>query len=251
MVNLALPTGDNLYRGFETDTMLVQSMGEEVSMLLKIDEALLDTIFTVKMGFVEDSIFFQTVDQAIAGITVSLKNYHLPMVFLDDAYTTGPYSMWGVDSEMPLPFPVGFGGEFDFHITSMLPVKEASDFDEIAVDTFWVSGLDLSWSLPIYYYTEVIDSIWTNLHNPGAVPDVQIFPNPATEKISLIVPNDEAIKKLVLTNLDGRIVSEWSFTEVYTMANRQDIDLLNIPKGIYLIKVYTSNQMSVHKLIRY
>lgn len=61
-------------------------------------------------------------------------------------------------------------------------------------------------------------------------PDLAVYPNPATESISVVDQND-AVGHLAIFNLMGRKVREFEFNknERYSVAD--------LPKGLYLVQV--------------
>ncbi len=69
-----------------------------------IDEALIDTIYTIKKEFTQDSLYFHSVEQAISRQSFGMINRHLPAVYISSTWTTGPYGLWDISPEYSLPF---------------------------------------------------------------------------------------------------------------------------------------------------
>lgn len=72
--------------------------------------------------------------------------------------------------------------------------------------------------------------------------DVRLFPNPANEKISISSP--QKIDLLEIYNLQGKLIKR--FTNV-----NNEINISDIPKGIYLINVHIGSDILVRKLIKH
>ncbi|HZH87347.1 MAG TPA: T9SS type A sorting domain-containing protein, partial [Brumimicrobium sp.] len=79
--------------------------------------------------------------------------------------------------------------------------------------------------------------------------EVIIYPNPANEKISLLLNNMNSSSTTVqIMNLEGQIVFEQAYVE------ESNFEVKNIPvhsfrKGVYIIKVQSGNQHFNQKLI--
>jgi hypothetical protein len=71
--------------------------------------------------------------------------------------------------------------------------------------------------------------------------DVSIYPNPTKDKITIKANGVELVE---IENANGGVVKTISIN-----TNQVEIDLSNLPKGIYLVKVTTSNQIIVKKII--
>nr|NQU90457.1 hypothetical protein [Bacteroidota bacterium] len=89
-------------REFLTDTMVALTMNSEIMMDLKIDEQLYDTIFNPgELIFEPDSLFFETVNQALDGETVVLTNPHTQNLMLESAFVSGPWGNWNINPGIP------------------------------------------------------------------------------------------------------------------------------------------------------
>lgn len=66
-------------------------------------------------------------------------------------------------------------------------------------------------------------------------PDLSVFPNPATEYIS-VQDNNDVVGRLYVISLSGRRVKEFEFTkgEHYSVAD--------LPKGMYLVQIIDRNE---------
>jgi len=83
-----------------------------------------------------------------------------------------------------------------------------------------------------------------NFEENSAVSEVKIYPNPCKEEKVTIEFNNQEIKEVSLTNITGKVV----FIKTFPLAeNKKQIQLNEIPNGIYIIKVKTSDEKIVVK----
>jgi hypothetical protein len=77
--------------------------------------------------------------------------------------------------------------------------------------------------------------------------DAKIYPNPCKQEKVTIELSQNEIKEISLTNITGKVV----FLENYLVPeNKKQIQLNDIPNGLYIIKVKTSkNTLVVKKLM--
>lgn len=247
-VNLDLPVTKQGVREMETDTMVVQSMNADQYVMLNVDEALLDTIYTYKLDYTVDSLYFQTVDQALNGITFGMINRHWPGIYIFGPEFTGPFASWEIETEWPLPFTIFFKDTLDVKVFASVPTFPEMSPGEIAVDTLTFSSWsDMEFSIPIYYETAVIDSIWTTIHSPESGGGISVYPNPADHEVLVNVTGNEDPLNVGLLDMNGRIIIQG-----LTPAGRGQavkINVENLPGGIYLLKTYTSKNIYTQKLV--
>lgn len=84
---------------------------------------------------------------------------------------------------------------------------------------------------------EVIDN---NINNDVLV---NVFPNPASSSINVIVSENASVQ---LMDANGRLISEKSDINAY---QKHVINTENLAKGIYMLKVYNNNMVSVKKVV--
>lgn len=239
-VNLDLPVGDNKTRYFITDTLVAETMNSEVMLFLNIDEALLDTIYTYKHEFTQDSLYFQTVDQAIGGLSFGMTNLHWPGIYISSVWATGPYGLWEVSAEYPLPFVIYFNNTLDFHVSSTLPVFPDMQPNELAIDTLWFASWgNTVYSFPIYFETAVIDSIWTSVEEIKTESGITVFPNPASGFIQIDFDCSEFVQKIELLDVWGRVVKTIEIEPDNFTDELKQVDIQLLQNGFYLVKLYT------------
>jgi len=244
-IALDLPVGDNLLRSFDTDTLIAQTMNSEVMLMLNIDEALIDTIYTTKTEYTRDSLYFQTVEQAIWGQTFGMINRHWPGVYISSVWTSGPYGLWEISPEYTLPFTIYMGDTLDFHVNTTLPVLNEFGPDETAVDTLWFASYSNTvYSFPIYYETAVLDSIWTSIDDQSLESSPVIFPNPASQFINITLQENEIIEKLELSDFKGFMLKSLNVDNY-----RKTLNTRGLKNGMYLLRVYSNKKIYTNKII--
>jgi len=90
---------------------------------------------------------------------------------------------------------------------------------------------------------------WNNINfeENNTSSEVRIYPNPCTDSKLTIEFNHQEITEIRLTNITGKEVylKKFQFAE-----NKKQIQLNDIPNGIYIVKITTSDQnMVVKKLM--
>jgi hypothetical protein len=74
--------------------------------------------------------------------------------------------------------------------------------------------------------------------------ELRVFPNPSTDGKITVELNNQEISEIRLTNITGKEVflKKFQFAE-----NKKQIHLNDIPSGLYIIKIITSDQKQVVK----
>ena len=94
----------------------------------------------------------------------------------------------------------------------------------------------------------IIESYDTTLSNIGRqvdinkINDIEIFPNPATDNITVIAHQKSEIEIL---NIEGQIIFK-----IYSENKETSIDIANLSSGIYIIKVKTDQDVATKKFIK-
>jgi hypothetical protein len=74
--------------------------------------------------------------------------------------------------------------------------------------------------------------------------ELKVYPNPCTDSKVTIELNNQEISEVRLTNITGKEV----FLKKFQLAeNKKEIQLNDIPNGLYIIRIITSNQKQVMK----
>ena len=82
----------------------------------------------------------------------------------------------------------------------------------------------------------------------GSVISVMMYPNPATNETKLIVSDVSGETKIVLSDVQGRILNTIN-TKAINGVVEQTIDVNNLAKGVYYIRIQNSNFNRTNKLI--
>jgi hypothetical protein len=87
---------------------------------------------------------------------------------------------------------------------------------------------------------------WNNSSSDenAVVSEVKIYPNPVKGEFVTVEFNKREIKEITLTNITGKevLMKSYPFAE-----NKKQIQLNNVPNGIYFLKIKTSEDKIVIK----
>ena len=92
--------------------------------------------------------------------------------------------------------------------------------------------------------TKTIQYISTNINHTISNKFI-VYPNPITDKISIVSPENEIKKKIIITQMDGK--------QVYIDENEHikinELKLSNLKKGVYNLIIYTKNSSFTEKIV--
>jgi hypothetical protein len=91
-----------------------------------------------------------------------------------------------------------------------------------------------------------VDTTQNIIDNP--VPNFRIFPNPATDLITVEFANNHHPLHIKLTDLKGRYINGFNFTN--TGDNTLFINLKELKDGIYLLQIQTTSTIYSQKIIK-
>jgi hypothetical protein len=83
----------------------------------------------------------------------------------------------------------------------------------------------------------------TNVSEDFGAPNLQIYPNPVDGNLHLEA--SERIQKVELYTIDGKRVYQST-----PNSNRINIDFKNSETGIYIIRIFTANQLFTKKIVK-
>jgi hypothetical protein len=113
-----------------------------------------------------------------------------------------------------------------------------------------------------YRYTFVSDSIQTNqegwmldniqliAHTEGIqddryLTDINIYPNPATDKITIEIPGAIKETNLAIVDIEGQQLITWQINEL-----RTQIDISSLPGGVYFVRLTNNDTVEVGKFVK-
>lgn len=86
--------------------------------------------------------------------------------------------------------------------------------------------------------------------NESFAGEINLYPNPASGLTTLYFVNEQNTKATIdITDLSGRVLSTRVADELKTGENRIDLNLANLSKGIYFVRISGTTGNSVRKLI--
>ena len=89
------------------------------------------------------------------------------------------------------------------------------------------------------------DYKFLSITNQISTKELNIFPNPAKNQLSISNPTNIQIKKIELIDFSGRVVQIWRAQELA----ENTLDIQHIPPGIYLLKATTEIGVKTGKLL--
>lgn len=99
---------------------------------------------------------------------------------------------------------------------------------------------------------EVYDSISTHVvsieENTNGNDAIQIYPNPSNGKITIKNTSSKAIERILITDVQGRIVLEESIKEEEINLEENYMDLTHLVSGVYWVQIYTDDGIIIKKL---
>jgi trimeric autotransporter adhesin len=76
---------------------------------------------------------------------------------------------------------------------------------------------------------------------------IQIAPNPTSDKVNIILSNNDRLESTTITVYD--LIGRQVLTQK-TTANAVELDMSNLAKGTYLVKIDANNSVYTEKIIR-
>lgn len=149
----------------------------------------------------------------------------------------------------PAPGYVVGGANKDFSIANISPPSgQPAQKSYLDWNTGWPEN---SWEITepaIYYQSAYIRLLANFVQNTSTTSSINyenltgisIFPNPTTEYI--FIKGAPAHARVSIHNINGQVVYQAKITE--------KVDIQNLPKGTYLVKLSSGNQRSIHKILK-
>lgn len=119
---------------------------------------------------------------------------------------------WGTAATNP--FPTGSGG---------------MGVSDIAIPTTGNYNITFNIANGAYSFTSTLGTKEQSLSK------ISLYPNPTTSKITLQTPNESVIDKIIITDVTGKTVLE-------QIKNTNQIDVQNLSKGVYFLKVFSGKE---------
>ena len=98
-------------------------------------------------------------------------------------------------------------------------------------------------------YTELDNSV--GIEEPAIAPLARLYPNPVTDKACLQYQlNDNSFVEITLTDLMGRMVLQKNFSQQAAGIHLMELDLSQLPSGVYLCRIRTDKGSETLKVAR-
>ena len=129
--------------------------------------------------------------------------------------------------------------------SSLIKVKNRESYVSYGVASF--SRNFLHCKLNNWMYFSLKEILKDDISPENVKPDdnIKIYPNPATEKAFIELPYEYKNTKISILNMQGQIVNV-----IYSRLSEIELNIADLPNGIYLIMVESSNGTVTKKLIK-
>lgn len=174
--------------------------------------------------------------------TYSAFNNRLVLIYNNTAYSyggggqgciTGPFEMWGPVSS----FVPGLG------LTNWLEEEVDADVSEHTIDlVYYKKGTEV-WGTPVA--TDCFQLVGVDEKPVPAGPPISIYPNPATDEVTIEITGNFINGRLTISDLDGRQLITRQINTLKTQ-----VDISSIPCGVYIVKLTSDNTLRVGKFIK-
>jgi len=157
-------------------------------------------------------------------------------IYLTKNVSGNPYSLLNYDNAPHTNHAdIDFSNNNFYNLTNEQIASSIYDDQDNFAEIFTAKYLPVS-TTACNPYTSIID--YDN--------DINIFPNPANNYliINLQKTNDVIIE---LSDINGQLI----FIKEENVMSLEKMDISNLPKGMYLLKIIISNKMKVEKIIKY
>jgi hypothetical protein len=86
------------------------------------------------------------------------------------------------------------------------------------------------------------ENVTTATHEQAPI-EIGVYPNPTTGHFQINA--DHEIKQVNVQSLDGKSIGTWNFTP----SHQQEMDLRDLPSGLYYLSIQSGDQWSTEKII--
>ncbi len=213
----------NLLPSTEYDFMVRANCGEEVSEWTNVTFATIDTLIAP----IVTTLPATAITQTSAVLNAEITEGTIDIITKGFYYKEAANALW--DSIM-------VEGETTIStvISNLLPQTTYAFKAFLTTQTSIIEGEELNFTTDESSLAEIKDAI-----------EVNLYPNPAKEKVYLETKGFENGVKAVLSDLQGRILREM---EINT--ERTEIDLNSLSSGVYYLKVFDEHSTQTIKIIK-
>lgn len=148
---------------------------------------------------------------------------------------TGDTALWNAAKSTgttytSLPYVYNVAGTFDLNL----------NFTMVTLGTHWVTiTITDPTALPAYNkdVTFIVTKMPTSIPSMSSQEDkVMLYPNPANNDLNLVFDANADVKNIAVYNVIGKIMNVYKVT-----GNSANLNIENIPSGIYFVKLYNAS----------
>ena len=213
----------NLLPSTEYDVMVRANCGAEVSEWANVTFTTLDTVIAPMITTLPATAITQT----SAILNAEITEGTIDIITKGFYYKESANTLW--DSIM-----VEGETEISVIVSNLLPQTTYVYKAFITTENTIIEGEELSFTTDESSLAEIKDAI-----------EVNLYPNPAKDKVYLEIKGFEKGVKAVLSDLQGRILKE---IEINT--ERMEIELNSLSSGVYYLKVFDIHSTQTIKIIK-
>jgi hypothetical protein len=102
--------------------------------------------------------------------------------------------------------------------------------------------LDTDQGADIFLMSFLEENVTTATHDQSST-EIGVYPNPTSGQVHINAENE--IKQVSVQSLDGKLINTWTFTP----SQHQEMNLHDLPPGLYYMSIQTGEQWSTEKIV--
>jgi hypothetical protein len=149
------------------------------------------------------------------------------------------------EQNVQINFPVT-GTWYDVLAQQELLIPESTKTISLRPNSFYIlSTSDIALDVPNISRTEPFPATITSLEKEKG--SLRFFPNPASNWLSIVIPDDRNIDKAELINLQGQ---KLNMETTMNAPGHLSIAVGHLPEGVYLVRLYAGNTIFTGKIVK-
>ncbi|MBA4304009.1 MAG: hypothetical protein C0424_07275 [Sphingobacteriaceae bacterium] len=142
-----------------------------------------------------------------------------------------PDSLKGIESQAFPGSPTVYKRQFSYNVNDSLVLSETFD------------GTTGNW-VPLWKQTFAYFGLGTGIVQAKSL-DFKVFPNPATDQLYIRLTEPQ-LATVSIQSLSGQTIKQLALP-----LGQSSIDLLDLPKGMYLLHLQAGGKLAVHKFVKH
>ncbi|MCF8234995.1 MAG: agmatine deiminase family protein [Bacteroidales bacterium] len=193
-----------------------------------------------------DSLVYLTFDQMIEGQDLIIRNYSSNTVQIDtiepESYEGGFH--WYID-----PYNTQF--PYQLEGGDSLVMRVYVDVITAQPGGLLIDSLDVESAVAVHHTIIAVDEDLVGVEDLSAVEQLSIYPNPFTNQFNVRFDMQAGKSAgVLLTNMQGKVLKHYNCRSSQNNIVDLKIDGTDLPAGIYLLRIKTSDAITGRKLIK-